>query len=126
MAIKTKEIIIKVESQKEFFDRQKKIFKDLDKGIFPKKTSSYSFERLEDYKKTITQKRLELLSVIKHKKPKSIYQLSKMVDRDFKNVSDDINILKEVGLIEIEKREIPKKTIIPSVNFDRLRISIPI
>jgi len=124
--IKTKEIIIKVESQEEFFNEQKKIFKDLDKGILPKKRFSYSFEKLEEYRKTLTQKRLELLSVIRHKKPKSIYELSKMVNRNFKNVSDDINILKEVGLIEIKEKNTPRKVIIPSVNFDKLRISIPI
>ena len=126
MAIKTKEVIIKVESQKEFFNRQKNIFKDLDRGMLPKQESSYSFQNIEDYIKTLTPKRLELLSVIRHKKPKSMYELSKMVNRDFKNVSEDIHILKEVGLIEIEEKDIPKKIIIPSVKFDRLRISIPI
>ena len=126
MAIKTKEVIIKVESQEEFFDRQKRVFKDVDKGILPKERFSYSFQNLSDYKKILTPKRLELLSIIRHKKPKSIYELSKMINRDFKNVSEDINILKEVGLIEIEKKDTPKKVITPSVNFDRLRISIPI
>ncbi|MBL7148181.1 MAG: hypothetical protein ISS82_05125 [Nanoarchaeota archaeon] len=126
MVIKTKEVIIKVESQEEFFKEQKKIFRDLDKGILPKKRVSYSFEKLEDYRRTLTPKRLELLSVIRHKKPKSIYQLSNMVNRDFKNVSEDIIILKEVGLIEIKEKDTPRKVIIPSVNFDKLRISIPI
>ena len=52
--------------------------------------------------------------------------LSIFDEDEIKNVSEDIHILKEVGLIEIEEKDIPKKIIIPSVKFDRLRISIPI
>ena len=126
MAIKIHEVVIKVESQEEFFNKQRDTFKNLDKKILSRERYSYSFQNLNEYRRTLTQKRLELLSVIKHRKPNSIYELSKMVKRDFKNVSEDVNILLEVGLIEIERKETPQKVIIPSVKFDRLRISIPI
>lgn len=42
--------------------------------------------------------RLELLSVIRKEKPKSIQEFSRILKRDFKNVYQDVKALAEFGL----------------------------
>ena len=66
------------------------------------------FISLESLSKVMTSERLEVLAIILKEKPKSIYALAKLVDRDFKNVHSDVKLLAEIGLIELRshgKRE---------------------
>lgn len=52
----------------------------------------------------MTQERLKLLKAVKVTKPQSIYELAKLVNRDFKNVSQDVQFLADMGLIELKAR----------------------
>ncbi len=125
--MKIKKIRLKIETQKQFFNRLKTKFKGLDKGKIPQKETSYSFENLEQWRKTFTPKRIELLHIIKHKKPKSINQLAKISNRNIKNIYEDIEILKDIGLVELKEKKLNGRLgIMPLVNFDELRISIPV
>ncbi|MFA6238072.1 MAG: hypothetical protein WC635_12135 [Bacteriovorax sp.] len=60
-----------------------------------------------------SQERLELIQAIKMYEPESIYELAKLVERDFKNVSKDVTILASFGMIGIEKSETGRKSIKP-------------
>ena len=60
-------------------------------------------EDVETFRKLITPERLRLLSAITHKKPDSIYQLAKMLKKDFKTVSGDVDMFRNVGLVRVEK-----------------------
>jgi predicted transcriptional regulator len=44
---------------------------------------------------------MELLHLIRERRPKSIYQLAKISGRDFKNVHADVALLKQYGLVRI-------------------------
>ncbi len=126
MVIKTKEINVRIEPSNAFWDRTEKVFKDLDKGIFPKSETSVSFDNLELFKKTLTKKRLELLHLIKLNKPKSIYELSRIAKRDRKSITTDIKILKDVGLIEIIKEKTSRKLAKPILRYDEIKLGIKI
>lgn len=63
-----------------------------------------SFPDFETLGKVITGARVELVSVIRTKKPKSIQELARFVERDFKNVYQDVKLLAEFGLIELKER----------------------
>jgi len=43
----------------------------------------------------------EGISITKSKKPKSIYELAKMLKRDFKSVSDDVKQLEKFGFLDM-------------------------
>ena len=53
MVIKTKEINVRIEPSNEFWDRTEKVFKDLDKGIFPKSETSVSFDNVQLLRKEL-------------------------------------------------------------------------
>lgn len=81
------------------------------------------FTSFEALRKVLTPKRLELLHIIKTKKPVSINELARMAKRDLKNVSDDVTYLEQVGLIE--KKETGKRTA-PVVTYDKLMFEMAV
>lgn len=65
----------------------------------------------ESAKKTLTEKRMELITTIKNKEVKSIRDLARKVDRGNNVVLNDLTLLAENGIIEFKtekNRKIPK------------------
>lgn len=91
------------------------------KHVEPKR--SLSFESVEAFRSFFTEKRLEMLRVIRHRKPGSIYGLAKMLRRDLKSVRTDLDILVRLGLVRVKKKKAKTRTgykKVPSVDYDRL------
>ena len=78
-----------------------------------------SFPNFETLGKVITGARLELLHVIRVAKPKSIQELARVVERDFKNVHQDVTLLAEFGLIELKKAG-PRRSAAPTAKFSEI------
>ena len=49
----------------------------------------------------LSNERAKILHILKEKQPNSIYELAKLLGRDFKSVRYDISILEKFGLIEM-------------------------
>ena len=62
------------------------------------------FTSLEAVRTLLTDKRLELLHLIRLHSPRSINQLASIAGRDFKNVHTDVMLLKDYGLIQLSRR----------------------
>ncbi len=73
------------------------------------KTGIY-FTSLEAVRTLLTEKRLELLHLIKRHAPRSISQLAGIAGRNFKNVHTDVKLLQDYGLIQLSKGSKAKKT----------------
>jgi len=69
---------------------------------------------------TITRKRLELIRVIKKRTPKSIMELSKLVNRTKQAVNRDLKILERNSLVSLERNG---KTVIPVVEKEAMIFS---
>ena len=78
------------------------------------------FESIEGLRNVLTKRRLELLSMVRHKKPQSIYGLSKLLNRDLKSVNTDLKVLKENDFIEFKKINDRRQRLIPIVEFDKI------
>lgn len=85
-----------------------------------------SFENIEALRKVLTEKRLELLHVIKEQSPDSIYELAQLVDRDINSVKDDIHILEELGFISLEEIHEARRRVRPLLEFDRIQVEIAV
>ncbi len=115
--MKTKKVMLLVEPQKIAVNRAF--------SIFQKKSKKYigmeiiSFPDFETLGKVITGARLELLSAIRAKKPKSIQELARFVERDFKNVYQDVKLLSDFGLIDLIESG-PKKASSPVSKFSEI------
>ncbi len=55
--------------------------------------------------RTLSTKRRELLRFLRHAGPLSIKQLAEKLDRDYKNVHSDVQLLNKIGLIEFNSSD---------------------
>lgn len=79
----------------------------------------------EEWKTLFTERRIELIKTIANKKPKSVNELVKLLKRHQEAISRDLNYLKNMGMIKIEKKG---KNRVPSTNKKLIVIplSLPI
>lgn len=67
-----------------------------------------------------TESRLRIIRVLKEKSPRSIYDLAKLINRDFKNVYDDVDFLAQIGMIKMEERKTGRKQKKPILVCDKI------
>lgn len=65
---------------------------------------------------------LELLDIIKKEHPKSIRNLSHILNKDIKSVQPKVSKLAKTGLLKLEQG--PKNAKKPVINFNRIEIEI--
>lgn len=91
-----------------------------------RKKGGVFFASIDAVRKVLTQNRMQLLRVIKQKKPASLYELAKLVHRDLKNVSQDIAFLENLGLIDVEKPKGSRNQRRPVLLSDRFSVEFAI
>jgi predicted transcriptional regulator len=82
------------------------------------------FTNIQAFRKALTQKRMELLHVIKTEHPSSINHLARILKRDIKNVAADVRFLEQAGLIDTKKKT--SKNIPPLVTYDKILLEIAV
>mgnify|MGYP001558311075 CR=1 FL=1 len=123
--MKIKKVKIEIKDIKAIFEDVKETVRKIEKGekLKPVKKPETYFTSFEAFRKALTPKRLELLHIIKTKKPQSINELARMAKRDIKNIADDVKYLEQVGLVEIKEAE--KKTA-PFISYDKIDLEIAV
>ena len=92
-----------------------------------KTEEEFDFEGLAMLRKLLRNEKAKILHTVKMKKPKSIYELAKMLKRDFKSVFDDIKLLEKFGFVEmIEEKSGRRIRHKPIVVVDSMHIYIKI
>lgn len=113
---KVREVEIRESKGGFIFSGGKKVSKD-----------EYNFDGLESLKKLLSKEKARMLDAIKYKKPTSIYNLAKILERPFKAVFDDVKLLERFGFIvlieEKTKKRIRHK---PEIAIDHLIIHLRI
>lgn len=79
------------------------------------------FTSPEALRRFLTPKKLELIRLVRKRRPSSINELAVLARRDFKRVYEDIMSLSEAGLVDLAKDKGRKKA--PRV-ADELRLEI--
>ena len=94
----------------------------------PKKSrDEVGFTSIEAARNFMTRERLALMHTIRTRHPGSLYELAKMVSRDFKNVQEDIRILERHGLVRIAREPRGKRKVkVPQVLFEQIALRIAI
>ena len=67
-----------------------------------RKEEGIYFQSIDDMRAVLTNNRLAILRAIRENKPKSVYELSKRLGRNLKNVNEDLKLLAEIGLVTLE------------------------
>ncbi|MAE49529.1 ArsR family transcriptional regulator [Candidatus Pacearchaeota archaeon] len=94
---------------------------------FAGEKKDYDFEGLTALRRLLNNEKARMLHVIKVKKPGSIYELAKILKRDFKSVSQDIKLLDRFGFIDmIAEKTGNRERLKPVVVVDSINIHLKI
>ena len=124
--MRVKKVKIGIKNLKEVLENAKDVMKKIERGEKVKKSRGIYFENLATFRRALTEKRLEMLHEIKEKHPSSVYELAQILDRDIKNVTVDIEYLKEIGLVEIRRTKEKRERVIPEVNYDAIELLVTV
>ncbi|MGR3303418.1 MAG: HVO_A0114 family putative DNA-binding protein [Candidatus Scalindua sp.] len=124
--MKVKNIRLEIKSEDEFINEAKGVMKKLSKGVNVRAKSIISFESLGVMRKFITDERLRVLKTIKKYQPSSVYELAKILKRDIKNVSNDVNYLESIDLLEVKRTTKGRSKSTPLVKYDKILLEIPV
>jgi len=124
--MKLKDVEIIVMNDEEYGDHLNKLFEKVKEGKINESEPHKIVSRTtEDIGKILTRERIRLLHIIREKKPESISELARILDRKESNVHNDLTFLEGIGLLEIKKgRNNVKK--VPVVDYDALHITVPL
>ncbi len=124
--MRVKRVKVEIKSTKEVFQDFVKTCKAIERGEKVKKEVGIYFEDIEAFRKALTPRRLELLRLIKKHHPKTLHQLSRLADRNIKNITQDIGLLKNLDLLSITKEKTGRKEVSPAVNYDAIELMIAV
>lgn len=124
--MRVKKIKIGIVSTREMLNEAKGVMEAIQRGESPRKNVGVYFENIQTLESVLTEKRLDILRTIRERKPKSIYELANILQRDVKNVNNDVNRLAELGLITLAKNKEGRVRVEPAVEYDKILLEIPI
>ena len=82
-----------------------------------------SFETTDQLAQVFTPRAIDLLPVIAQKEPSSIREAARLVDRDIKQVSENLERLEAYGVVEFVREGRAKRPIVP---YDEIDIRLPL
>lgn len=123
-----KTLTIRIKSAEKALEDFRKTFKSVESGRRVRKREGVYFTSIEAARNLLTPNRLALLRAVRTERPGSIYELSRIVNRDLKNVQDDLRILERYGLVRMEDttRTGKRRVRVPQSLFDEIELKIAI
>ena len=109
---------IQIKPAKKLLNEFADTYERIAEGRPVKKSAGTFFASINAVRKVLTENRIQLMKVIKQKKPASLYELAKLTHRDLKNVSQDVVFLSELGLVELKKPHGTRSRRRPVLAFD--------
>ncbi|MES2803712.1 MAG: hypothetical protein V4654_14565 [Bdellovibrionota bacterium] len=121
-----KDMIIEFLSLKEFGQRAIREIKIALKtgvpNIQPKNV--IQFDSVTSFRGFMTLQKIEILLMISNVKPKSIYELAKLLDRSLGAVQKDCDALARIRFIKLQKQKTGRGSITPKLAFDYDKIVV--
>jgi predicted transcriptional regulator len=114
-------LVVTVKSSSEFHDDITDGIETLERGEAVDSTPMLSFASYDDLMETLTPRVLDLIEAIRREEPASINETARVVDRDVKNVHEELSRLAQLGVIFFEEDGQSKR---PVVWFDELVITL--
>ncbi|PSP66849.1 hypothetical protein BRC85_08555 [Halobacteriales archaeon QS_1_69_70] len=115
-------LVVTVKSSSEYHDDVTDGIEALERGDAVDATPTLSFTSYDDLMETLTPRVLDLIEAIRREEPVSINETARVVDRDVKNVHEELSRLAQLGIIFFEEDGQSKR---PVVWFDKLLINLP-
>lgn len=113
---------VTVETDEEFSEAVTANLARLERGESAESTPTLSFTSYAELMGTFTPTTLDLIATIRHENPASMNEAARAVERDVKNVHNQLTRLESLGVIYFAEEGQSKR---PVVWFDDLLIDIP-
>jgi predicted transcriptional regulator len=118
---------IRIKSREDSWNDFKDAWKKAARGTAVKEKAGVYFTSLESVRNFLTPKRLELLHIIKVKKPQSLSDLARLTGRSFPSVFRDVDTLTRHGLVTLSKKTLSiRSAVCPRVDYDELDLKIAV
>ncbi len=124
--MRTRRVKIGVRSTEEGLQEFGATLKALQAGKKVRKQAGVYFVSVEAMRRVLTESRLALLHLIRTRRPRSIASLAKLAKRDFKNVYGDLQILGELGLVQLDQGQNLRDQVVPTVKYERIQFEIAV
>ena len=124
--MKIKRVQIGIKGIKEALDDFVMTGKSIERGKKVKREIGIYFENIAAFRKVLTPKRIELLHLIKARRPKSLQEIARSARRNVKNIATDIDLLTQLGLIETTKSGTGRREIVSKVDYDAIELRIAV
>lgn len=124
--MKIKKVQIGIKGIKQALNDFVRVGGAIERGDKIKREVGIYFENIAAFRKALTPKRLELLHLIKTRRPKSLQEIARLARRNVKNISMDIDLLTQLGLIEKVKSGTGRKEIASQVDYDAIELRIAV
>jgi predicted transcriptional regulator len=121
--MKIKKIFVGVKRLDDALQEAGEAFESAAKGNAVKRKRAIYFASLKEMRRVLTERRLDMLKTIKDRRPSSVYHLAKMLDRDLKNVIQDLSYLQELGIVAVSDTGVKK---VPHFDYDRISIEVAV
>jgi predicted transcriptional regulator len=115
---------IGIRSSSERSNALRKTMRSIARGDFMPQEPALYFENVEELRRILTEKRLELLLAITRNQPASVHELAGLVKRNYKNVSSDIMLLERLGLVSLGAQTGKGRAQEPTVPYDEIHVTI--
>ncbi|WP_436930050.1 hypothetical protein [Halosimplex halobium] len=116
-------LVVTVKPSAEFHSDVTDDIEALELGDAADSTPTLSFTSYDDLMTTLTPRVLELVEAIRREEPSSINEAARVVDRDVKNVHEELTRLARLGIVFFEEEGQSKR---PVVWFDEVVINLPV
>lgn len=118
-----KKLIVSIKSSGETLSDFKKALKNARKGRLKSDHFELSFDNKKDFDRFV--KNLGILSAILTYKPKSVYELAKLVDMDVSNLNKLIVFFEAVGAITIKTSTVSGRRVkVPVVEYQHIEFDL--
>ncbi|WP_413944564.1 hypothetical protein [Bdellovibrio sp. HCB-162] len=118
-----KKLIISMKSSSEALSEFKQALKSARKGKLKKNHYEISFDNKKDFDRFI--KNIGVLSTILIYKPKSVYELAKIIHMDVSNLNKIILFFEDIGAIKITEARVQGRWVkTPTVEYDQIQFDL--
>lgn len=118
-----KKLIVSIKSASETLSEFKKALKDSRKGRLKDDHYEISFDNKKDFDRFT--KNLGVLSAILTHKPKSVYELAKLIDMDVSNLNKLIAFFEAVGAVKIKTSQAAGRSVkTPIVEYGQVEFDL--
>jgi predicted transcriptional regulator len=123
--MKVKRVKIGVRPPGAIFDEAAEVISQIETGRRVRAQGEWLyFSNVREMGKVLTPKRLELLKIVRDQHPESIRAVAELTGRNVKNVSEDLELLASLGLVEMETRNGSGKKKAPRVSYETLTVEV--